>query len=192
MDEPYIGTIILWAPDFAPRGWAFCHGQLLTIPDNASLFSLLGTRYGGDGRTTFGLPDLRSRVPVGVGQGPGLSPCLLGQPGGTERVALSANQMPAHAHPATPSLNVALEATTEFAGKSTPASDLVPGTVVDAKGTDISVYSDSTPNTTLKASAVTGSVTVGNAGANQAHENRQPFLGLNYIIALQGLYPPRN
>src|SRR6185436_412469 len=98
MSEPFIGMIVMFAATFAPRNWAFCDGQLLSIAQNTALFSILGTTYGGNGQTTFALPDLRSRVPVSTGQGPGLSNYSLGQVGGTETVTLNINQLPAHVH----------------------------------------------------------------------------------------------
>lgn len=139
--EPFLGEIDLFAGNFAPRNWARCEGQILPIAQNQALYSLLGTTYGGDGRTTFALPDLRGRTPVGPGQGPGLSNRQLGQKGGIENVTLTTAQMPSHNH-------------------------TMPGPYI----------SNATENT----------------GGGQSHNNMQPFLGLHYAIALQGLYPSRN
>ena len=166
MPDPFLGELTLVPYNFAPKGWALCHGQLLSINQNQALFALLGTTYGGNGQTTFALPDLRGRVPLSSGQGPGLENYKLGQKGGAERVTLSANQMPAHNH----ALNV-------HKGRSlqtNPTGNLL------ANG---SVYSNEPAN------GVAGASAVANAGAGQAHENCQPYLTLNWIIALQGVFP---
>ena len=171
--DPFIGEVILFAGNFAPRGWAFCNGQLLQISSNQALFSIIGTIYGGDGRTTFGLPDLRGRVPVQPGTGPGLTTRQLGQRGGAESVALAASQMPSHSH-----------TVQAFPGDPNSASPIgkVPS-FSSAPG-----FADPTgdPNHILAANAVSSE------GGGQAHENMQPFLGLNYIIALVGVFPSRS
>ena len=164
MTNPFIGELALVPYNFAPSGWALCNGQLLPISQNTALFSLLGTMFGGAGKSTFALPDLRGRVPISSGQGPGLEGYALGQKGGCERVALSAAEMPAHSHP--------LNAHAGKANSNTPTGHVL------ANG---NVYS-SEPADTVAAP-------VGNAGSNQAHENRQPYLTLNWIIALQGTWP---
>ena len=169
MPDPFLGELALVPYNFAPKGWALCHGQLLPINQNQALFALLGTTYGGNGQTTFALPDLRGRVPISSGQGPGLESYALGQMGGAERVAITASQMPAHNH----ALNV-------HSGKSlqtSPTGNLL------ANG---SVY------TSEPANGVAGDSAVANAGSGQAHENRQPFLTLNWIIALQGVFPSQS
>lgn len=163
--EGYIAQIILFAGNFAPRGWAFCHGQILSIAQNTALFSLLGTTYGGNGSTTFALPDLRGRTPIGAGQGPGLSNRILGEMAGDEAEALTLAQIPAHGHP-TPAASG--EQTTNRATNGAPARGGVYG-VADTVG----------PGT-------------GSAGGSQPHNNMQPYLGLNYIICLEGIYPSRN
>ncbi len=169
--SPFIAEIILFAGNFAPRGWAFCNGQILPIAQNTALFSILGTTYGGNGQTTFALPDLRSRVPVHAGQGPGLSSYTLGQTGGVESVTLTANEMPAHSHTATnPAANV-------DPTSNRPAANLAP-----ARG---GAYAP-TPAAQL------AGPTVAPAGGSQPHSNVQPHLTLNYIIALQGIFPSRN
>ncbi len=167
MAEPFLGSILLFGGNFAPQGWAMCDGQILPINQNTALFSLLGTTYGGNGVTTFALPDLRGRVPIGFGTGTGLSAYSEGQTGGVESVTLTSGQMPAHQH-------------------LQPASNGDEGTnrpngAVPARG---GVYATSSDGSSF---APTSSV-----GAGQAHENRQPFLALNYIIALQGIFPSRN
>lgn len=163
--EPFIGQIMLVGFNFVPRGWASCNGQLLSIAQNSALFSLLGTTYGGNGQTTFGLPDLRGRAPVHFGQGPGLSSYTQGEIGGTESVTLTMNNLPPHAH----SINgPAAEQTT----------DRPSGTVAPAIGGSYGVPSESVGMT-------------GVAGNGQQVENRPPYLVLNYVIALEGIFPSR-
>lgn len=179
MAEPFIGQIILFAGNFEPRGWAFCNGQLLSIAQNTALFSLLGTTYGGNGQTTFALPDLRGRVPLHFGQGPGLSDYILGESGGAEQVTLTQGQMPAHSHQAFSTLNAS-----NAADDSTDPTGRV--LAVANRG----VYNSQTPNVSMAAAAI--STTVASTGGNQPHDNRQPYLAINYIIALEGIYPSRN
>jgi microcystin-dependent protein len=168
--EPFLGEISLVAFNFAPRGYAFCQGQILPIAQNTALFSLLGTTYGGNGQTTFALPDLRGRLPVGVGPGPGLSPVDLGQVGGSETVTLTQNQLPAHSHGA---------ASTQATGTSTRPSNQFP-----AAGQ--AVYAAASDGTTLNAGFIK------NTGGGQPVGVKDPFLGLNYIIAIEGIFPSRN
>lgn len=169
--DPFIGQIILFAGNFAPSGWALCNGQLMSIAQNTALFSILGTTYGGDGVTTFGLPDLRSRVPIHPGQGQGLSPYSLGQKGGVESVTLTSNQMPIHSHGFAP-------------GCSTdPPSGQNPSNSVPA-ALDTQAYG-SEANANMRPGNST------NAGGSQAHDNVQPYLSVNFIIALQGIFPSR-
>ncbi|MCH8293323.1 phage tail protein [Candidatus Poribacteria bacterium] len=192
--DPFIGQIIMFGGNFAPRGWALCNGQLLSIASNSALFAILGTTYGGDGRTTFGLPDMRGRVSVHPGTGPGLSPRRLGEKGGTETVTLNTNQIPAHNHSATVNNTV----NTTVNAVSTPGNSPSPGGNVWAlsSDTDIRTYSTSANNATMRGDAVDVSVsstaTIGNTGGNGAHNNMQPFLGIHYIIALAGIFPARN
>ncbi|NIR27710.1 MAG: phage tail protein [candidate division Zixibacteria bacterium] len=171
MSEPFIGQIMPWPINYAPKDWAFCDGRLLSIAEYSPLFALIGTTYGGDGRTTFGLPDLRGRVAVGAGAGPGLTNYYLGQSGGMERVTLTANNLPEHTHP-TP-------ASTTEANEGTPTANIAPAAV--ARGSEI--YA-SPVDTNL---APTGN----NTTSNQPVENRMPLLALNYIIALNGIWPSR-
>ncbi len=175
MQDPWIGEIALVAFNFAPQGWAFCNGQLLSIAQNTALFSLLGTTYGGDGQTTFALPNLQSRVPLHFGQGTGLSPYAIGATGGVESVTLQTTQIPAHTHSFTP------QATTASGGATSPA-----GALWAESGTGDTIYQKGTSNAPMAAQ------TLGNTGGGQAHENRQPFLALNYVIALQGIFPSRS
>lgn len=173
--DPYLGQISMFAGNFAPRGWAFCDGQLLPISQNQALFSLLGTTYGGDGVTTFALPDLRGRAPIHAGNGPGLSNYPLGQRGGLEQVTLAISQLPNHAH--TAQVN-ATSPVGRGQGSDTPVNNFW------AEGGSYSA----TSNATMSANAVTVQPT----GGNQPHENRQPYATINYIIALQGTFPSRN
>lgn len=172
MSEPFLAEIRIVGFNFAPRGWAFCDGQILPINQNQSLYSLLGTTYGGDGRTSFALPDLRSRTPVHQGTG-----YNLGQKGGAETVTLNATQIPSHQHAAK-------------ASSSAPAADasaFTPGGhVLAANAPNTASYGDAASLTALRSGTIT------NAGGGQAHENMQPYLTLSFCIAVQGLFPSRN
>ena len=174
MSEPYLGQVIAVGFNFAPVGWALCDGSLLSIAQNSALFQLIGTTYGGDGQSTFGLPDLRGRAALGVGQGPGLQPYNPGQSGGVESVTLNAGQFAGHTH----ALQAAASATT-----ATPGS----GVVLAATATTTPLYAAAGTATTLASSAVSPA-----AGSNQPHENRQPSTAINYIIALEGIFPSQN
>jgi microcystin-dependent protein len=171
--EPFLGEIRMFAGNFAPFRWALCNGQLLTISQNTALFSLLGTFYGGDGKTTFALPNLQGNVPVHVGQGPGLSPYVQGQTGGTPAVTLLQTEMPGHNHPVDCG--------------SQPADQPSPGGFVWAMEPTglVNPYTSGAPNVPM-------ANLMGNAGGNQPHNNLMPFLVVNFIIALQGIFPSRN
>jgi microcystin-dependent protein len=170
MSEPFLGMIIIVPYNFAPRGWAFCQGQILPIAQNTALFSLLGTTYGGNGQTTFALPDLRSRVPLNSGQGPGLSLYDLGEQTGTESVTLTVNTLPGHTHTFAPSCS-------SQAASSSKPSGLVPS----AGGS----YNNA-PDGTM------GAGTTGATGGTQPVPIIQPILALNFCIALEGIFPSRN
>jgi microcystin-dependent protein len=174
MSEPFLGMIIIVPYTFAPRGWAFCAGQILSISQNTALFSLLGTTFGGNGQTTFGLPDLRSRVPVGAGQSPGNSNYTLGEVGGSETVTLIGQQIPMHQHPVNASSN---DGSANRAANAVLASAQSP--IYDPNGPD--------GRTTMHPQMIPPS-----GGGNQPHENRQPYQVLNYCIAMEGIYPSRN
>lgn len=201
--EPFVGEIKMFGGNFAPRGYAFCQGQLMAVAQNQVLFSLLGTTYGGDGMSTFGLPDLRGRSPVGIGQGPGLTPIALGQVAGTESTTLTINQMPQHTHTVTFSspLNATGQAAIPAASAST-ATQAAPGATtvlgpIAASGRPGTLYSTTAADTTLQPFTITcsGSVpnsTVSVAGGSQPFSLRTPYLGVNFIIALEGVYPSRN
>ena len=171
MSEPFVGEVRMFGGNFAPRGWAFCDGQLLAVSQNDALFSLLGTIYGGDGRTTFGLPDLRGRVPIHQGQGPGLSERRLGSKGGAESVTVTTSQLPSHSH--------------TLQGSTTLATEEGPGGNVTAQ-TESSVYGTETPLSAMAAD------TIGAVGGSQSHTNVMPFLCVHFIIALFGIYPSRH
>jgi microcystin-dependent protein len=190
--DAYLSTILIWPPNFAPLGWALCAGQLLSVSQNAALFSLIGTYYGGDGISNFGLPNLQGRVPVGVGQGAGLSPYTVGQLGGTENVTLTSNNLASHTHSATPAgLSASVPAVTTVGTTNQASPSVALAAPTDAARNPVNIYGSGTPTQTLASGTVTGSITVGPAGGNQPHPNLQPYLALNYIIALQGIYPSR-
>jgi microcystin-dependent protein len=194
--EPFLGQLMAVGFNFAPRGWAQCNGQLLSIAQNTALFSLLGTTYGGDGRTTFGLPDLRGRVLLGMGQGPGLSNYTQGQKAGVESVTLTTNEIPAHAHPATAAVTVDVKLN---AGLDDVLVDSAVGNVLAtetrAAGDVPNIYTAGANVGQMRADAATatatGTVTVNPAGGSQPHSNMQPYLGIYYIIATQGIFPSR-
>lgn len=167
--EPFIGELRCFGFNFAPNGWALCQGQLLPISQNTALFSLLGTMYGGDGRVTFGLPDLRGRVSLGFGQGPGLSSYTQGEVGGQETVVLTAGQLPPHSH----TVAASSASTTKSPAGAVPA--VTPGGSSYGTTTDL-VMSPSM---------------IGGGGNSQPHENMEPYLVLNWCIALEGIYPSR-
>ena len=175
MSEPFVAEIRIFAGNFAPRGWAFCNGQLLPVSQNTALFSLIGTTYGGDGRSTTALPNLQGRMPMHPGRGPGLTARRLGQRGGTETVTLSEAQMPNHTH-------------------TLRAANVPFGTVQAPTANRTLARSSANAYQTDTASSLTAlnDQALPNAGGSQAHNNLQPFLVLNFIIALQGVFPPRS
>ena len=180
MSEPFIAEIRIFAGNFAPRGWAFCNGQLLPVSQNTALFSLIGTTYGGDGRSTTALPNLAGRVPMHPGRGPGLTSRRLGQTSGVEAVTLSEAQLPNHSH----SVQADAQAGGLLGGgadSKTPIGSHLGNTVAAGE-----FFATGTADTPMNASAVD------NTGGSQAHNNVQPFLAINFIIALVGLYPSRS
>ncbi len=188
--EGTLGEVIPWAPTFAPRSWAFCQGQILSINSNQALFSLLGTTYGGDGRTTFALPDLRGRVAMGEGDGPATSNRTLGSRGGQDQVALAVSQVPSHVHTATASGTPVIPAVSDPGTTHLPAAGLSLA-AGDFLANPVELYSDGAADTTL-GGLMGGAATLANAGGGVPHENRDPYLGLNYIICVAGLFPSRN
>jgi microcystin-dependent protein len=178
MATPYVSEIKMFAGTFAPSGWFFCDGRLLAIADYSVLFTLIGTTYGGDGQITFALPDLRGRVPIHFGQSSGTSNYVQGQTGGAEQVTITTSQMPAHNHPVacnSAGTNQALMAT-----KTTPANNFF-GT----ESTGAGIY-ETGFNSTMNAGMIF------NTGSSLPHENRQPFLSVNFIIAWAGVFPSRS
>ena len=175
MSEPFIAEVRIFAGTFAPRGWAFCDGQLLPISNNTALFSLIGTTYGGDGRSTTALPNLQGRAPMHPGRGPGLTPRRLGEKTGVETVVLSEAQIPSHSHVAR-------------ANSGSGQADVLPSPVASiARGRRDSLYqTESNSNLVGMASNI-----VDSTGGGLPHQNMQPYLAMNFIIALVGLYPSR-
>jgi microcystin-dependent protein len=171
--DPFIAEIKIFAGNFAPRGWAFCEGQLLPISQNQALFSLIGTIYGGDGRTSFALPDLRGRTAVGPGNGPGLSSYREGQKGGLEHVTLTTSQMPSHNHQ--------VNAVSATGNTAAPSGAYLANTA----GLDRE-YSTATPDVQMNSNMLS------HMGGNQSIENRQPYLSIYYIICMVGTFPSRN
>jgi microcystin-dependent protein len=170
--EPFLGEIDLVAFNFAPLGWAICDGSILSISQNTALFSLLGTTFGGDGVSTFALPDLRGRRAIGMGQGPGLQNYILGQNGGEETVTLTVGQLPAHSH--------------TFLASSAPGNSLKPAGNYWASASQVNLYSTGFSHVAMAPQAI------GLTGGGQPHDNRPPYLVMNYIIATSGIYPSQN
>ena len=203
MSDPFVGEIRMVGFSYAPRGWAPCDGRLLPIQQNSALFALLGVTYGGDGVTTFALPDYRGRGPVGLGNGPGLTPIVQGEKSGTESVTLSSLQMPIHTHVATTTATATSTGTFQVAGASSnpSATPSTTNNVLSASGGgpgSATVWSDQltspvtlsnpeTIDTTLNVN-----VTLQSAGGSQPVGLRNPFLGTNFIIATDGIFPSRN
>ena len=171
--EGVLAVIWMFGGNFAPRNWALCEGQLLSIAQNQALFSLLGTTYGGDGRTTFALPDLRGRVPVGAGNGPGLSTYRMGQKGGVETVVLNTLQIPSHSH------------ATEVNVSNAPGEESA------ASGQVIANHANAFSENPVSGQTL-GGVASAAEGGNQAHTNMQPYTVVNYVICMNGLFPSRN
>lgn len=174
MSEPFLGEIRAWGCTYAPRGWATCDGQLLPISQNTQLFAVIGTQFGGDGRTTVALPNLAGGVPVGQGAGPGLTPRQIGERGGGETVMLTREQLPTHGH--------ALRAFSGRSSSATPNDESV-----FAGSTTNDLYGSQAPDTALATSTVSVAT-----GGGQPHDNMMPYLAVNVCIALEGVFPPRD
>ncbi|MDM1548515.1 phage tail protein [Empedobacter falsenii] len=193
MEEAYIGEVRLFAGNFAPRNWAFCQGQLMAISQNTALFSILGTTYGGDGRTTFGLPDFRDHVGIGVGQGPGLSERVLGETGGEENVTLSTQDMPSHTH------GVVMTDQPKLKVSSSPATQTIPitGSSIAQPGFLVNGSFAPTMGVNLEEPEVEVNANIDMklrtqvSGGSIPHNNMQPYIGMNYVICLYGIFPPR-
>jgi len=181
MSSPFVAEIRIFACNFPPVGWAFCNGQLMSISQNTALFSLLGTTYGGDGRSTFGLPDLQGNAPMQPGQGPGLSLHDLGEMSGSDTVTLLDTENPSHSH--------LLAGDTANANSASPAGNVYKFGrffVSPNPAGPVAPYSTQAPDTSLNPAAI------GIAGGSQPHNNLMPYLTLNFCIALQGIFPARN
>lgn len=184
MSEPFVGEIKMWAMDWAPKGWALCNGATLPVNQNAALFSLIGTQFGGNGTTTFGLPDLRGRTPIGTnpaGRG-GLSAYGQGASGGVEGVTLSAIQVPPHMH---------LVSADVGSATLLPPTNGIFDTVSATSATDFSTYVPASAATSATVNVALAPTTVGIAGGGGAHSNMQPFAVVNFTICMSGLYPSR-
>jgi microcystin-dependent protein len=164
MATPYVGEIKMFAGNFAPAGWELCNGQIISITEYETLFNLIGTSYGGDGQETFALPDMRGRVPLHQGNG-----FVMAETGGVENVTLTASQIPAHSHP--------------MLASSDPSNSPNPGSNFIGTSSQVNAFFSDIPSTNMNAAAVSS------VGGNQSHNNMQPFLGINYIISLFGIYP---
>jgi microcystin-dependent protein len=192
MSEPFLGEIRMVGFNFAPNGWAFCQGQMVAISQNSALFSLLGTTFGGNGQVTFGLPDFRGRSPVGMGTGPGLSPIDQGEQSGTENVTMLSSQMPMHTHASQLTASVAIPANVTPGNSKTPGVTNVLSTTNDtAAGAEVDIYSAGPGTTTLEPFNVAVGGQIGVAGGSQPLPIRNPYLGTNFIIAMEGLFPTR-
>lgn len=176
--DPFIGEIRIFAGTFAPSGWALCNGQIMSITQNTALFSLLGTTYGGDGISTFALPNLQGRVPIHMGQLQGGSSYVQGEASGTENVTLGITQMPQHTHAMYANGGVST------GSLATPVGNYLANTSAGRGGGGINIYASSNDGSITAPSTISGS--------SQPHSNMQPFLVLNFIIALQGIYPSRS
>lgn len=176
MSDPFLGEIRMFGGNYAPRGWAFCNGQIMSISQNSPLFAILGVTYGGNGQSTFALPNMQGRTPMHWGTGAGLSPHSLGEMSGTETVTLLSTQMPAHNHQ--------ILAANEEGNNFTPGGNTLAGTT--GSGGNANTYFNGSPNTNLNLASM------GVAGGNQPHSNMSPYLCVSFIIALQGIFPPRN
>src|SRR5690606_11967690 len=201
MSDPFIGEIRMVGFNFAPRGWASCQGQIMSIQQNSALFALLGTTYGGNGQTTFGLPNFCGRSPVGQGAGPGLTPITIGEISGSENVTMTINQMPMHTHVATASqptgtAQIAVPAATIGTTQAEPGPSTVLGPVA-AAGRAGTLYCTGAADTTLapfnaNVTVQAPAITVGIAGGSQPIALRNPYLGTNFVIALEGIFPSRD
>ena len=195
------GTLVeirMFAGNFSPRGWQFCNGQLLAISQWTAVFALVGTTYGGNGQTTFQIPDFRGRVAVGTGTGPGLTNVQLGQISGTETVTLNTTQIPAHTHSATAGTSgsgtATLNAVVANGNTQSPSGNYLAG----SRSASVASYIASGTTAAMNAGSITlsnitaGAPTIGITGGSQPHSNMQPYLGMNYVICLFGIYPSRN
>lgn len=191
--DSYIATIMMFGGNFAIKGWQLCYGQLLPISSQTALFSIIGTYYGGNGTTNFALPDMQGRVPVGMGNGLGLSPYVLGQKGGGEQVSLTINNLPSHGH-SIPALSVTLNVSNSQATAATAATgtNTISSPYDPSDGDSINLYSNGTPNVAVSAAATTVAGNTGLTGGSLPISIIQPYLAVNFQICLVGVFPSRN
>jgi microcystin-dependent protein len=195
-----LGSMCAFAGNFAPRGYTLAHGQILSISQYTALFSILGTTYGGDGRSTFGLPDTRGRAVIGWGNGPGLSNYQLGERGGSESVILSETQLPSHSHLASTLMSgdieidgvINLHAFSDKSNTRSPVGSSLAESKYSTEAPNIMMSTDSVSFSLVAANNLTASTTVSSAGGGQSHENRMPYIAVSWVIALQGIFPSRN
>ncbi len=192
MSQPFLGEIRMVGFTFAPRGWAFCAGQIMSIAQNSALFSLLGTTYGGNGQTTFALPDLRGRSPVGMGTGPGLTPIDQGEISGLENVTILSSQMPMHTHAAAATASFAVAGTPSNASTTPSTTNNILGASQPGGGPSAEIWSDAINDPVTLGNLETVDVTLQTAGGSQPLSIRNPFMGTNFVIALEGIFPSRN
>ena len=197
MDSPFIASIVPWAPNFAPRGWAFCRGQLLAISQYQAVFALIGTTYGGNGTTNFALPNLQSRTPVGTGHGPGLPAVALGEAAGAESQTMTTANMPAHIHTAFPQMSATIGLSSAPAtasdpvGKTLATASVRIGSGPGAQTFPVLNYSPATASTLLT-TTLEGTPGLANTGGSQPFSTVQPYQALHFIFALSGIFPPRS
>lgn len=187
--DGYLGEIRMFGGNFEPKYWKYCNGQLLNISQFQALYSILGTTYGGDGRTTFGLPDFRNRCVIGAGHGTGLTNRTRGEKLGSEGVQLTEEQIPAHGHATETALTGKIRCNDQLSDHSSPVNN-----TLSVFKQDRNAFNTQPPDSDMVAGSVTieGNVNIGQTGGSQAHYNRQPSLGLSYIICIQGTFPPRS
>ncbi|WP_299617192.1 tail fiber protein [uncultured Tenacibaculum sp.] len=193
--EGFLGEVKMFAGNFVPRGWALCQGQLMSISQNQALFAVIGTIYGGDGRTTFALPDYRGRIPRGTGNGPGLQPAIIGQKGGTEFKVLSLLEMPQHTHALSlsglnGSVSIPVNTGAGNEDESNPGAGVLANTGAENFSSEITA--GAAYGGQALPVAISGQGTVGVTGGSQSFDNRQPFTTINYIICVSGVFPSRN
>ena len=182
-NQPFVGEIGIAGFNFAPTGWATCNGQLLPLSQNTALFSLLGTFYGGDGKSTFALPNFQGMCPMGTGDGPGLTPRVVGETAGSTAIILQPTEMPLHTHPFVPALKTGTAPNTANAVSSMPAT---------SPNTDFLYANTASPTDFMAPLAVNFDPQTSVSGGSLPHNNMQPYLVLNFIIAMQGVFPPRS
>ncbi|MFA0964664.1 phage tail protein [Roseivirga sp. BDSF3-8] len=189
----YLGNVVAWAPNYAPQNWMFCKGQLLPIANYTALYSLVGNYYGGDGRTTFALPDLQGRMVVGEGNGPGITTKILGRRGGVETDQLDIMHIPTHGHSAVSNMSLEIQASSSEGNSHVPQNnDTLASFGAPDFGYVYNGYNSEPANIVLNGGNVSGQVELGYTGGNNSHYNMMPYSVLNYIICVNGIYPSRS